>query len=386
MKGKPFLVVLVISLFAALTVTAVGPDGAAAADSSVSDPQGDVLELRFLYPAPDPARDLTIQDNTVKVLVPRSVVGYPQSFQWVGGTIRLQEQAYLDVAPDMKVLDWTRGTTSEGPDAQNPELLPHEDLTYVRLRELSDSRLEFFWRCRGDIPMDPIDLAYGAFIADQLVGNPDYAVVIAQDDAEWVWSVSALGETSFPWATTDYEDILSAGVSQSGDGQLTFEMTMAQDIAAVPAQEEASPAFSWILDYDGEGTVGAQLDLGVVVRWNADEGRWEGVVTSWDGQEYVELDVPVAVTRSGSTVSATVGVADLGLEGTFYWAATTAIQIGPDEELFAGLADQAPDEGWVEDIVPATPTPTPTATPTVTATPPGTWRIYLPVICRGVTI
>jgi len=379
MKGKPlFFVLLVASLCVALMVTAVGPDGAAAADSSVSDPQGDVLRLRFLYPAPNPARDLTIQDNTVKVLVPRSVLGYPQSFQWVGGTIRLSEQDYLDVAPDMKVLDWTRGgATSEAPDAQNPELLPHEDLISVRLRELADTRLEFFWRCRGDIPTEPADLAYGAFMAEQLVGNPDFAVVITQDDAAWVWSVSVLGETSFPWATTDYEDILSAAVSQSGDGQLTFEMTMAQDIPDVPAQEDASPVFSWILDQEGEGTLGAQFDMGVVVRWNADETLWEGLVMSWDGQEYVELDVPVTMTRSGATVSATVAVADLGLQGTFYWGATTAIQIGPDEELFAGLADHAPDEGWVEETLPAPPTPTPPSTPQ---------RIYLPLICRSATI
>jgi len=356
--------------------TSSGPHGAVAADSSISDAQGDIPTLRLLYPAPNPSRDVTVQGNTAKLIVPRWVVGYPQSIQWVGGSVRLPEMIALDVAPDFKVLDWARGATSEAPDAQNPEFLPHEDLTYVRLREVGDSRLEFFWRCRGDIPADVVDTGYGAFIAKDLVASPDYAVAIAPApavelapaDAGWVWLVAGLGEAGFPWDIASYEDILSASVSQSGNGQLTFQMTTAQDIPAVPAEEHASPLFAWILDQEGEGSVGAQFELGVVVRWKADEEKWEGVVMSWDGQDSVELDIPVSMTRSGSTLTATVGAAELGLEGTFYWAAMVAVQVGPDEEQFLSLADQAPDEGWVEE----------TLAPT-----PGAQRIYLPLIRRS---
>jgi hypothetical protein len=387
MRSKPFFVPLVMLLFAALTFSAVGlgwservegspaatqPDETVASrDSSVSDAQGDVLELRFLSPAPDLGRDVTIEGNTAKLVVPRWVVGYPQTMQWVGGTVSLEQQGTLDIAPDMKVLDWTRGATSEAPDAQNPELLPYQDLTYVRLRELADSRLEFFWRCRGDIPMETIDVGYGAFIAEELIGGADYAVVVAPTDGGWMWSVSTPGETRFPWNTSSYEDILSASVSQAGDGQLTFEMTTAQDVPAVPAAADGNPAFSWILDQDGDDGVGASVDLAVVVRWNAEPGQWEAAVMGWDGQDYVDLGIAVAFTRSDTIVSATVDVADLGLEGTFYWAATTAVQVGPDEEFFVGLADQAPDSGWVEETLPPPPTPQ---------------RIYLPVICRAAAI
>jgi hypothetical protein len=372
---------------------ATQPYGAAgAADSSVSDAQGDVPQLRLLSPAPDLGRDVTIEDNTAKLLVPRWVVGYPQSIQWVGGTVSVQQWTALDIAPDMKVLDWTRGATSEAPDAQNPELQPYQDLTYVRLREVASSRLEFFWRCRGDIPMDGIDSGYGAFIARNLVSGPDYAVALAPAaavplapaDAGWVWVVAGLGEAGFPWDTASYEDILSARVSQTGDGQLTFEMTTAQDIPAVPAEGDGNPVFSWILDQDSDGTVGAQFDLGVVVRWNAESGLWEGAVMSWDGQDYIDLDIAVAMTRSDSTVSATVDVIDLGLVGTFYWATMTAVQVGPDDEQFLGLADQAPDSGWVEETL--APTPGPTPTPTATATPPAPGLIYLPLISRGLDL
>jgi len=403
MRNRPFFVLLVAPLFVALTFCAVGvgwsegvdglvavaqPYGAdVAPDSSVSDPEGDVPELRLLLPAPDPGRDLVIQDDIATVQVPRWVVGYPQSFQWVGSTIALEQQTYLDVAPDFRVLDWTRGTTSEAPDAQNPELLPHQDLTRVRLRELESSLLEFYWRCRGDIPMEPVDTAYGAFFADEFARGPDYAVVLAPADAGWMWSVRTPGEARFPWNTASYEDIMSAGVSQSDDGQLTFEMTTAQGIPEVPAEADGSPWFSWAVQQDSEGSDSTAVTLVVVVRWDAGSGEWQAAVMSWDGQDYVDLDIAVAFTLSEVTVSATVGGSDLGLVGSFFWHAMTTIQVGPDEEPFVGLADQAPDSGWVEEsIVPATPTPTPTATPTVTATPPGTWRIYLPVICRGVTI
>jgi hypothetical protein len=392
MRSKPFSVLLATLLMVALAFSAVGcgggkgveglpaaaqPHEAAAPDSSVSDRQGDVPELRILSPAPDLGRDVTIQGNTAKLLVPRWVVGYPQSIQWVGGTVSLEQWTALDVAPDFKALDWARGATSEAPDAQNPEFQPHEDLTYVRLREVADSRLEFFWRCRGDIPLDAPDAGYGAFIAQSLVIGPDYAVAIAPasavplapPDAGWVWLVAALSEAGFPWDTAGYEDILSAGVSQSGDGQLTFEMTTAQDIPAVPAEADGNPIFSWVLDQGGDGTVGAQFDLGVVVRWKAEPGQWEGAVMSWDGQDYIDLDIPVAMTRSDATVSATVDAADLGLEGPFYWAAMAAVQVGPEEEQFLGLADQAPDSGWVEETLAPTPR-----------------RIYLPVICRNVAI
>jgi hypothetical protein len=77
-----------------------------------------------------------------------------------------------------------------------------------------------------------------------------------------------------------------------------------------------------------------------------------------------------------STLSATVDAADLGLVESFSWRAMTGVYVGPDDESFLGLADQAPGSGWVQDI----PTPTPTATP------PGPRRIYLPVICRNVAI
>jgi len=388
MRNKPFFVLVMMSLFVALSFTVVGlPSGepveALFPDSSTSDPEGDVLELRLLLPAPDPRRDLTIQGNTAKVLVPRWVVGYPQSFQWVGSTLRVQQQTYLDWAPDFKVLDWTRGATSEGPDAQNPELLPYEDLTYVRLRELASSQLEFLWRCRGDIPVDAVDVAYSAVLAENLVSGPEYVVLLAPSAVGWTWFVSALGETRFPWDTASYEDILSASVSHTGDGHLLFEMTTAQNIPPVPAEGNGSPGFSWVLRHGG-ATVGEPGDLEVFVRWDAESGQWEGAVMGWDGQDYITLDIAVAFTLSDATVSAKVEVAELGLGGTFSWQAMTGVQVGPDEEPFVGLADQAPDSGWVEDIVPATPTPT--ATPTVTATPPGTWRIYLPVICRGVAI
>jgi hypothetical protein len=392
MRSKPFFVLIVTSLFVALTFSAVGcggsgglaglpaatqPYGAAgAADSSVSDAQGDVPQLRLLSPAPDLGRDVTIEDNTAKLLVPRWVVGYPQSIQWVGGTVSVQQWTALDIAPDMKVLDWTRGATSEAPDAQDPALLPYQDLTYVRLREVASSRLEFFWRCRGDIPMDGIDVGYGAVLGDVLTSVQDYAVVVAPAatvplapaDAGWVWGVAALSEAGFPWNTASYEDILSASVSQSGDGQLTFEMTTAQDIPTVPAEGDGDPMFSWILDQDGEGTPGAQFGLGVMVRWNVDPGQWEGAVMSWDGQDYVDLDIAVAFTRSDATLSATVDAADLGLVGTIYWAAMTGVQAGPEEEQFLGLADQAPNDGWVEETLAPTPS-----------------RIYLPVISRKVT-
>jgi hypothetical protein len=392
MRSKPFSVPLVSLLLAALMFSAVGcggsegvaglpaatqPYGAVvAANSSISDPQGDVPELRLLSPAPDLGRDLTIEANTARVLVPRWVVGYPQSTQWVGGTVRLPELIALDLAPDYKALGWTRGATSEAPDAQDPALLPYQDLTYVRLREVASSRLEFFWRCRGDIPMDGIDVGYGAVLGDVLTSVQDYAVVVAPAatvplapaDAGWVWGVAALSEAGFPWNTASYEDILSASVSQSGDGQLTFEMTTAQDIPTVPAEGDGDPMFSWILDQDGEGTPGAQFGLGVMVRWNVDPGQWEGAVMSWDGQDYVDLDIAVAFTRSDATLSATVDAADLGLVGTIYWAAMTGVQAGPEEEQFLGLADQAPNDGWVEETLAPTPS-----------------RIYLPVISRKVT-
>ncbi len=399
MRNKPFFVLLVASLSAALTFTAVGrgwgdpvedrpaprqPHGPVVAlDSSLSDAQGDVFELS-LYPAPNPGRDLTIEGNTAKVLVPRWVVGYPQSFQWVGGTIQLQDQERLDLAPDMKVLNWTRGATTEAPDIQDPQLLPHEDLTYVRLRELEGSRLEFFWRCRGDIPMDALDVGYGAFIGQDLTSGPDYAVVLAPTEAGWIWTVSALSETGFPWHTAGYEDILSASVSQTGDGQLTFEMTAAQDIPALPAEGDGNPGFSWMLLQDGDDTVGALGDLGVAVRWDAEASQWSGAVLSWDGQDYTELDIPVEITRIDSTLSATVDAADLGLVGSFSWRVMTGVYVGPEEELFLGLVDQAPESGWVDDIVAPTPTPIPTAT--ATATPPGPGLIYLPLISRGVAL
>jgi hypothetical protein len=390
MRNRPFFVLVVVSLFVALRFTVVGLPGgepvrAVSPDSSVSDAQGDVLELRLLLPAPDPRRDLTIEGNRAKVIVPRWVVGYPQSFQWVGSTLSIQQKTHLDVAPDFKVLNWTRGATSEGPDAQNPELLPYEDLTYVRLRELTSSQLEFLWRCRGDIPVDAVDVGYSAVLAENLVSGPEYVLLLAPSAVGWTWFVNALGETRFPWDTASYEDILSASVSHAGDGHLLFEMTTAQNIPAVPAEANGSPGFSWILRH-GTATVGEPGDLEVFVRWDAESSQWEGAVMGWDGQDYVDLDIAVAFTLSDATVSATVEVADLGLQGTFSWQAMTGVRVGPDEEPFVGLADQAPDSGWVEDIVPAKPTSTPTDTPTATPTPPGTWRIYLPVIFRGVRI
>ncbi len=408
MRSKPFFVLIVTSLLVALTFSAVGCGGSGgladlpaatkpnaaqgAGGSSVSDEQGDVPELRLISPAPDLGRDLTIETNTAKVLVPRWVIGYPQSIEWVGGTVRFPELTALDVAPDYKALGWTRGATSEAPDAQDPALLPYQDLTYVRLREMASSRLEFFWRCRGDIPMDGVDVGYGAVLGQALTTGQDYAVVVAPAaavplapaDAGWVWGVAALSEAGFPWDTASYEDILSASLSQSGDGKLTFEMATAQDIPAVPVEGDGNPMFAWILDQDGEGTVGAQFDLAVMVLWNVDSSQWEGVVMTWDGHDYLYLDIAVAFTRLGATLSATVDVADLGVAGTVYWGAMTGIQIGPDEEQFLGLADQAPDSGWAEEIL--APTPGATPTPTATATPPAPGLIYLPLISRGLDL
>jgi len=402
MRRKPFFVVSATSLFVALTVTAMGlgwGEGAEdrptfthirplslAPDSSVSDPQGDVLELRLLRPFPYPGRDLTIEGNTAKVLIPRWVIGDPYSFQWMATTIRPMGQALLDYAPDYQFLSWSRGLPSEAPDAQNPGLLPHEDLTYVRLREVDSSRLEFLWRCRGDIPVNPVDINWSALIGLKPLGGPDYMVVLGPTDAGWMWSVSAPGTKRFSWNSTRYEDILSAIGFQTGDGQLTFEMTTAQDIPAVPADEDGHPWFTWMLDVDRDQASGDPNDVNVVVRWNPESNAWEGALRGWNGERYEDLQAAVAFARTGATVSAVVQVADLGLTGGFLWRAQTSINVGLEEELFFALADNAPDSGWVEEVLaPAqTPTPTVTATATVTAMPPGRRPIYLPVITRGV--
>jgi hypothetical protein len=403
MRSKPFFALLVASLFAALTFTAVGlglgegVEGrlafaqfprAVAADSSVSDPEGDVLELRTLSPFPHPGRDLTIAGNTAKVLVPRWVVGDPQSFQWLGATLDTLEQVPLDVAPDYQVLNWTRGAVSEGPDAQNPTLLPHEDLTYVRLREVASSRLEFFWRCRGDIPTSPVDMAYAAFLGANLLDGPEYAVALAATDAGWLWSVSVPGDSRFSWDSRPYEDIVSAAVSQTGDGQLTFGMTTAQDIPAVPPEEDGYPWFVWMLDVDRDEATGGLNDLNVVARWNPESSTWQGALQGWSEEHYGDLQATVAVTRTGSTVSATVDVEDLGVAGSFLWQVGTLVHVGSGEEQFAGLADFAPDSGWAEEVLTPTPTltPTTTATATPTATAPGPRRIYLPTIRKAVQL
>jgi hypothetical protein len=64
----------------------------------------------------------------------------------------------------------------------------------------------------------------------------------------------------------------------------------------------------------------------------------------------------------------------------------TGIQVGPDEEQFLGLADQAPDSGWAEEILAPTPGATPTPTATATATPPAPGLIYLPLISKGLDL
>jgi hypothetical protein len=395
MRGKPLFALLVASLFVALTFTAVGVGWGEHAeglspDSSVTDPEGDVLELRMLSPFPYPGRDLAIEGNTAKALVPRWVVGDPHSFQWVGATLKPLLQRPLDVAPDYQVLNWARGTTSEAPDAQDLALLAYEDLTYVRLREVAPSRLEFFWRCRGDIPLTASDFTYVVLIGSNLLVGSDYMVALIPTSTGWSWSVSTPEDTRFPWDSANYEDILDASVSQSGDGQLRFQMTVAQDIPAVPSDEDGYPWFTWMLDVDRDQAPGGANDVNVVVRWNGESSQWEGALRGWNGQHYVDLGTGVPISRTGATVSATVGAEDLGLTGGFLWQARTTVNVGPGDDQFTGLADYAPDSGWAEEVGPLpspTPTVSPTSEPTATATetfPAPQQRIYLPVITRGV--
>jgi len=234
--------------------------------------------------------------------------------------------------------------------------------------------------------VNPVDINWSAFIGLKPLGSPDYMVVLGPTGAGWMWSISTPGTKRFSWNSTHYEDILSAIGSQTGDGQLTFEMTTAQDIPAVPADEDGYPWFTWMLDVDRDQASGGPNDVNVVVRWNPDSNAWEGALRGWDGERYEDLQTAVTFARTGATVSAAVEVADLGLTGSFLWRAQTSINVGVEKELFFALADNAPDSGWVEEVLaPAqTPTPTVTATATVTAMPPGRRPIYLPVITRGV--
>jgi hypothetical protein len=377
MKRRPFCEPLVTSLFVALIFTAVAlgrgervealpavvqPHGAALVlHSDVSDPQGDARELRLLRPFPYTGRNLSIEGNTVKVLVPRWVLRDLQSFQWAAATFSPERQARVDIAPDYQVLNWASGIMSEAPDAQNPEILPYEDLTYVRLREVASSRLEFLWRCRGDIPVSPAEIAYGAFLGTNLINSQDYMVVLAPTDMGWTWYLSAPGDKRFALNPAAYEDIVDATLSQTDGGELRFEMTVAAPIPDVPSSMERDPWFSWMLDVDRDQASGG-ADVNVVVRWNQESSQWEGALMGWTGQYYEDLDTPVTITRGGAVVSATVNAADLALDGGFLWMAKTAVNLGPAEEQFVSLADQAPDSGWVDWL------------------PPGGQRIYLPMV------
>jgi len=377
MKRRSFVVPFVASLCVALVFAAVGlaevapvealPAAAQAygtalvRHSSTSDALGDVRELRLLRPFPYTGRHLTIEDNRIKVLLSLWVIRDTRSFQWAAASFDPVKRKRVDVAPNDKVLSWARGVVSEAPDALDPQLLPYQDLTYVRLREVAGSRLEFFWRCRGDIPASPEETSYGAFLGANLVESQDFMVVLYPEETEWTWYISAPGEERFAVNPAAYEDILSATISPSGDGQVKFEMTVAEPIPDAPSSMERHPWFSWVLDVDRDQASGG-ADVNVVVRWNPASSQWEGALMGWNGQYYEDLDAPVTIARDGALVSASVSAADLALDGSFLWQAQTTVNIGPAEEQFVSIADRAPDEDWVDSL------------------PPGGPRIYLPIV------
>jgi hypothetical protein len=388
MRSRPFFALLVSSLFVALTVTVAGLGAGKrveglALGSSVSDPEGDVEPLRLLVPFPDLGRDLTVEGNTATVLVPTWLLGDPQSFDWVAAVLRPEQQIVTDAAPKGGAQAWTAGHLSEVVDFLNPALLPYLDLTYARVRSVGSSHIEFRWRCRDNIPSDESDLAY------MMILSTAYRIALLCPDQAWGWFADRPSGLGFDWDSRPYEDILGAAVTRGGDGQLTFEMTTAQDIPAVPFDEDGSPWFTWILDMDRDQASGGPNDVNVVVRWNPESDEWEGALRGWNGERYEDLQATVVFTRTGATVSAVADLADPGLIGSFLWRAQTSVTVGVDEEMFIGVADSAPDAEWAEEAGPvSSPTPTisptlePTATPT--ETPPGAKRIYLPLITRGV--
>jgi hypothetical protein len=388
MRGKPLFALLVASLFVALTFTAVGVGWGEHAeglspDSSVSDAAGDVEPLRMLTPFPHPGRDVTVSGNTISVLVPTWLLGDPASFQWAAAVLRPEQDVLKDMAPKGRVQSWTSGSLSEVVDSIDTSREPYEDLTYVRVRSVGTSHIEFLWRCRGDIPFNEGDLAY------MMILSTGYTIALHPIDQGWGWFVQRASSLSFDWNSRPYEDVLSASVTQTGVEQLTFEMTTAQDIPDVPPDEDGYPWFTWTLDVDRDGT-NSLADVNVVVRWDPESSAWEGALRRWNGQHYEDVEATVVSVLAGATVSAIVDVDDLGLMGSFLWRAQTNITVGVDEDLFSAQADIAPDAGWVEEVGPLpspTPTVSPTSEPTATATetlPALQQRIYLPVITRGV--
>jgi hypothetical protein len=398
MKSKPFLVPLVAVLFVGFAFAAVGlgwGDGiegwpvakplslvALALDSDASDAEGDLEPLRALVPFPDSGRNVTIDGNTATLVVPTWLLGDPSLFQWAAAVVMPEQDVVLDAVPKGRVQLWSGGV-SEEVDSVNPALPHYQDLIQVRVRSSGALHIEFRWRFRGDIPSGESDLAY------VMILSTGYRIAVLPRGQDWGWFADRLG-LPFDWVSRPYEDILSAAVRDNGDAQLTFEMTTAQDIPAVPADVDGYPWFTWMLDVDGDQASGGASDINVAVRWDPRASSWEAALRGWNGERYEDLQATVAFTRTGSTVSATVNVADLGVVDHFNWRAQTSINVGREEEQFFAMTDSAPDAEWVEEVGPG-PTPTatvspttePTVTPTPTETLSGAQRIYLPLISRG---